>query len=146
MRCLQEMTSKNLVDRIPRKLTCPLKRDHLKRRFHLPTINFQRICYFSGGRLAFIFFCLVTSFLSTYFFRCGQICKKQESCIKCIIRNKTNVFSVYIDMIICIYIYIYRYDHATEYMYVYIYRSRSSLVTGVFGLRLCPSYQPLKLS
>ena len=28
--------------------TCYLKRDHLKRTFHLPTINFQGICWFSG--------------------------------------------------------------------------------------------------
>ena len=30
---------------------CPLKRDHLKRKCHLPTINFRGtgICYFSGG-------------------------------------------------------------------------------------------------
>ena len=30
---------------------CPLKRDHLKKKCHLPTINFRGagICYFSGG-------------------------------------------------------------------------------------------------
>ncbi len=33
----------------PRKLTCLLKRDHLVMKFHLPTINFRRICEFSGG-------------------------------------------------------------------------------------------------
>ena len=33
----------------PPELTCPLKRNHLKRTFHLPTINFQGICWFQGG-------------------------------------------------------------------------------------------------
>ena len=28
----------------PRKSTCPLKRAHVKRIFHLPTINFQGLC------------------------------------------------------------------------------------------------------
>ena len=35
------------------KLTCPLKPDHFKRRFHLTTISFQGICYFSGGNYSF---------------------------------------------------------------------------------------------
>ena len=35
---------------VPRpKLRCPQERDRFKMTFHLPTINFWRICYFSGG-------------------------------------------------------------------------------------------------
>ena len=34
----------------PLKLTrVPKKRDHFKRKFHLPTIDFQRLCSFLGG-------------------------------------------------------------------------------------------------
>ena len=33
----------------PTRLTCPLKRDHLKRTFHLPTIYFQEVCLFFCG-------------------------------------------------------------------------------------------------
>ena len=34
-----------------KKSTCPLKGDHFKRKFHLPTINFQGISYFSHPHL-----------------------------------------------------------------------------------------------
>lgn len=42
----------------PQKLTCPLKKDHLKRRCHLPTINLKAIYHnifvSSGGKLIHI--------------------------------------------------------------------------------------------
>jgi len=31
------------------KLTCPLKVGHLKRKLHLPTINFRVLCWLQGG-------------------------------------------------------------------------------------------------
>ena len=36
---------------LAKKSTCPLKGDHFKRKFHLPTINFQGISYFSHPHL-----------------------------------------------------------------------------------------------
>ena len=40
-----------ICHRIPEKLTCPMKRNNLKRELHLPTIIFRRICSFSAGYL-----------------------------------------------------------------------------------------------
>ena len=37
----------------PRKLTCPRKRDHFNRKFHLPTIDFKGYVSFQWGNLAF---------------------------------------------------------------------------------------------
>ena len=50
----------------PKKLICPMKRDHFERKFHLPTINVQGLFVLLGGVIYFHYIESLLAYLQTH--------------------------------------------------------------------------------